>query len=90
MWFQGKYGPAISYKIHKENQSLPKESRIKLKGLAIGSGLCDPLTQTDYGDYLYNIGLIDDGEKKSFDATYARVCDLIREENWADAHKVKL
>jgi len=86
--YTGKYGPAIAHKIHTENQNRSKENQINLKGLAIGSGLCDPLTQTDYGEFLYNIGLIEETEKKNFDTTYLKVCDLIQKEDWTEAHKV--
>ncbi|XP_043209077.1 venom serine carboxypeptidase-like [Amphibalanus amphitrite] len=54
--YAGKYVPAISYKIHQENQSAKR--KINLKGLAIGDGLCDPINQLDYGHFLYNVGLV--------------------------------
>ena len=41
--YAGKYVPAISYKIHMENQGSPKVM-INFKGMAIGDGLCDPVT----------------------------------------------
>ncbi len=34
-----------------------------LKGLAIGDGLCDPQNQLDYGDFLYQVGLLDESDK---------------------------
>lgn len=38
--YAGKYVPAISYYIHKQN---PKAKvKINLRGMAIGDGLCDP------------------------------------------------
>jgi len=37
----GKYVPAISYKIHQENQKTP-HYKINFKGIAIGDGFCDP------------------------------------------------
>ena len=67
--YAGKYVPAISYKIHQEMQALkqkdPQNYRkdkhfINFRGMAIGDGLCDPVTMTNYGDFLYNIGLIDE------------------------------
>ena len=54
--YAGKYVPAISYKIHQENQQA--KQKINLKGLAIGDGLCDPINQLDYGHFLYNVGLV--------------------------------
>ena len=67
--YAGKYVPAISYKIHQEMQALkqkdPQNYRknkhfINFRGMAIGDGLCDPVTMTNYGDFLFNIGLIDE------------------------------
>jgi vitellogenic carboxypeptidase-like protein len=46
--YAGKYVPAISYKIHMENQGTPKV-KINFKGMAIGDGLCDPATVSANG-----------------------------------------
>lgn len=40
--YAGKYVPAISYYIHKNNPSA--KVKINLVGMAIGDGLCDPET----------------------------------------------
>ena len=45
--YAGKYVPAISYKIHVENQGNPKV-KINFKGMAIGDGLCDPVTVSSF------------------------------------------
>ncbi|XP_072387510.1 venom serine carboxypeptidase-like [Diabrotica undecimpunctata] len=55
--YGGKYVPAISYTIHKNNPDA--KLKINLKGLSIGNGLCNPEFQLNYGDYLYQLGLID-------------------------------
>ncbi|KAK9877391.1 hypothetical protein WA026_017787 [Henosepilachna vigintioctopunctata] len=55
--YGGKYVPAISYTIHKKNQN--GKVRINLQGLSIGNGLSDPENQLKYGDYLYQLGMID-------------------------------
>jgi vitellogenic carboxypeptidase-like protein len=57
--YAGKYVPAVSYTIHQENKRTENKLKINLKGLAIGNGLCDPLHQLKYGDYLFQLGLID-------------------------------
>lgn len=56
--YGGKYVPACSHAIHKGNQD-NRNPKINLQGLAMGNGLCDPLHQLKYGDYLYQLGLID-------------------------------
>jgi len=55
--FAGHYVPAVSYVIHQNN--LAAQVKINLKGLAIGNGLVDPLNQLFYGEYLYQLGLVD-------------------------------
>merc|ERR1719361_2782237 len=37
--------------------------KMPLKGLAIGDGLCDPPNQMDYGDFLYQVGLLDEADR---------------------------
>ena len=58
--------PAISYRIHKMNsigEGGDLGMRMPLKGLAIGDGLCDPSHQLDYGDFLYQVGLLDEADR---------------------------
>lgn len=55
--YAGKYVPAVAHTIHKHNQK--GQFKINLKGLAIGNGLCDPEHQLNYGEYLFQLGLID-------------------------------
>uniref|UniRef100_A0A6P7H2Q0 Carboxypeptidase n=1 Tax=Diabrotica virgifera virgifera TaxID=50390 RepID=A0A6P7H2Q0_DIAVI len=55
--YGGKYVPAISYTIHKNNPDA--NLKINLKGLAIGNGLINPEFQLNYGDYLYQLGFVD-------------------------------
>ncbi|KAG5880352.1 hypothetical protein JTB14_025771 [Gonioctena quinquepunctata] len=62
--YAGKYVPALSYTIHKNNADA--KLKINLQGLSIGNGLSDPEHQLNYGDYLYQLGLIDDNMQKIF------------------------
>ncbi|CRK97539.1 CLUMA_CG010927, isoform A [Clunio marinus] len=62
--YAGKYVPAVSHTIHKNNGGA--KLKINLKGLAIGNGLSDPLHQLVYGDYLYQLGLIDSNGRDLF------------------------
>jgi len=65
--YAGKYVPAISYKIYQMQKNvISPEQVIKFKGMAIGDGLCDPVTMTNYGDFLYGIGLIDEADREYF------------------------
>lgn len=58
--YAGKYVPALAYHIHKVQNAIDTRVYIPLKGVAIGNGLSDPIHQLKYGDYLYQLGLIDD------------------------------
>lgn len=62
--YAGKYVPAISYTIYKNNPTA--KLKINLQGLSIGNGLSDPEHQLKYSDYLYQIGLIDLNTKQTF------------------------
>lgn len=55
--YAGKYVPAVSHTIHKNNPGA--RVKINFKGLAIGNGLIDPGNQMVYSDFLYQYGLID-------------------------------
>jgi len=60
--YAGKYIPAISYKIHQENQ-VSGNKKINLKGLAIGDGAIDPLIMfTHYSELLYWTAFADQDE----------------------------
>lgn len=84
--YAGKYVPALTYTIHKKNPTA--ELKINLKGMAIGDGLCDPVTMTDYGDFLYNIGLIDEINLQYFKQQSELAITLINQQQWHKAFEV--
>ena len=49
----------------------------------------DPYTQIEYGDFLYNMGLIDDNEKSYFESEEEKIKRYIRIQNWPLATKVQ-
>jgi len=73
--YAGKYVPAIAFKIHTENPAA--EVKINMKGISIGNGLTDPVTQNDYGDYLYGLGLIDGSQRDYYLEQQAEMVQLI-------------
>uniref|UniRef100_A0A1B6FEW7 Carboxypeptidase n=1 Tax=Cuerna arida TaxID=1464854 RepID=A0A1B6FEW7_9HEMI len=81
--YAGKYVPAISYTIHTKNPSA--KLKINLKGLAIGNGLCDPENMLLYGDYLYQIGLLDSNGRDLFKSKENEVLSYIQQKKWKDA-----
>ncbi|GIX94956.1 probable serine carboxypeptidase CPVL [Caerostris extrusa] len=79
--YAGKYIPALAYKIH----TMGSDSKIKLTGVAIGNGMCDPETMMDYGTYLYNIGLVDEKQANEMKNLSYSIVNHIREEEYFDA-----
>lgn len=58
--------------------------------MIIGSGFFDPLTQNEYGDHFYHLGLIDDKQRVVFLEQEAKIKELIETEEWADATNVSI
>jgi len=83
--YAGKYIPALGYKILQENKK-GKNPNINLKGLAIGDGFCDPITQvTAYADFAYNTGLSDESETTVIRAYQDGMVKAIEKKNWSMA-----
>lgn len=84
--YEGKYAPNLAMEIHLRNVSpyLRKdgEKKINLKGLAIGNGFIDPLTQIENDAILYNTGLFDENDQLSYKKQLRVVIDLIGERNY--------
>lgn len=89
--YGGKYVPAIGYAILQDSfrkyEDL-KQPKINLKGLAIGNGLSDPIHQLNYGDYLYQLGLIDTNGHKLFAKVQSRGVECIEKKDFACAFDV--
>ncbi|XP_014615114.1 PREDICTED: venom serine carboxypeptidase [Polistes canadensis] len=81
--YAGKYVPAVSHAIKDYN--INAKVKINLKGLAIGNGYIDPENQLVYGDYLYQIGLIDLNLKNLFHQYETKARDLIKQKKYVDA-----
>ncbi|XP_047538047.1 venom serine carboxypeptidase-like [Vanessa atalanta] len=81
--YAGKYIPSLAMEIH--NRNLKSETKINLKGLALGNAYCDPINQMDYGNYLYQHGLIDNGQRNFFNKMQAEIVKNIQKENWMEA-----
>lgn len=83
--YAGKYIPAIAHKIHREGEHA-KRVGINLEGLAIGDGWCDPRNMGDrYGEYLFEIGLLDERQREHFFNEEAKFVRLVDEKNYARA-----
>lgn len=86
--YAGKYVPAVSYAIYKNKNNPPANVSINFQGLAIGNGLSDPEHQLKFGDYLYQIGLIDSNTKQLVQNAEAQGIKFIQNQQWSDAFKV--
>uniref|UniRef100_A0A3P8NJK7 Probable serine carboxypeptidase CPVL n=1 Tax=Astatotilapia calliptera TaxID=8154 RepID=A0A3P8NJK7_ASTCA len=85
--YAGKYVPAVSYYIHKNNPTA--KVKINFKGMAIGDGLCDPeLMLGGYGEFLYQTGMIDELQKQYVDQQTDHGVKLIQQEKWVEAFEV--
>lgn len=91
--YAGKYVPALAYKIHKTQEKYTRHGKkipvpIKLKGIAIGNGLSDPIHQLKYGDYLYQLGLIDINARQVFHEYETKGIDCIKKRDMNCAFEV--
>ncbi|PSN57995.1 hypothetical protein C0J52_08092 [Blattella germanica] len=86
--YAGKYVPALSYTIHIKNPDA--KQHINLKGMAIGNGLCDPEHMMKYGDYLYQLGLIDANDRDMFHKKENLAVKYTQEQNWGKALEVPI
>lgn len=84
--YAGKYVPAVSHTIHQQNKNA--KLKIPLQGLAIGNGLSDPEHQLYYGDYLYQLGLIDANGLKLFHEYEKKGRDAIHKKDFNEAFEV--
>lgn len=75
--YGGKYVPALAYYTYHAQNKPTEDVRIPLKGMAIGNGLSDPVNQMNYGDYLYQLGLIDYNGRKQFEEAEKKGIDCI-------------
>jgi hypothetical protein len=57
--------------------------------MAIGDGLCDPVTMTNYGDLLFNIGLIDERDRDYFKKVAKLQVQAINSKKWMTAFQVR-
>ncbi|XP_015991447.1 probable serine carboxypeptidase CPVL [Rousettus aegyptiacus] len=85
--YGGKYVPAVAHCIHKLNPLMTE--KINLKGIAIGDAYSDPESIiTGYAEFLYQIGLLDERQKKYFQKHCDECVKYIKEKKWFAAFEV--
>ncbi|KAJ9135790.1 hypothetical protein P3X46_032926 [Hevea brasiliensis] len=84
--YAGKYVPAIGYYILKQNMRLPEAEQVNLKGVAIGNGLIDPLTQVKiHAVNAYFSGLINERQKGELEEALWKAVEFVKMGNWSEA-----
>ncbi|RWS21947.1 serine carboxypeptidase-like protein, partial [Leptotrombidium deliense] len=68
------------YRIHNENNS-----KIKLKGIAVGNAFIDPISYIDLGYLLYQLSLIDEQQRQIFEEKEKEIKELIKNEQYSTA-----
>ncbi|KAG8242123.1 hypothetical protein J6590_072257 [Homalodisca vitripennis] len=81
--YAGHYIPALGHTIHKHNPSA--KVKINLAAMLIGDGWSDPVSQIDYGSYLYQTGFIDDTTRDIYKSYQDKFIQEVTEQNWAEA-----
>lgn len=81
--YGGKFAIKLAELIHHSNPK--KKKKVHLKGLALGSAFCDPINQIGYGDYLYEIGLIDHIAREKFYFLENCIKEHIKNKQWIEA-----
>uniref|UniRef100_A0A8C2XBI2 Probable serine carboxypeptidase CPVL n=1 Tax=Cyclopterus lumpus TaxID=8103 RepID=A0A8C2XBI2_CYCLU len=85
--YAGKYVPAISYYIHKNNPTA--KVKINFMGMAIGDGLCDPeLMLGGYGEFMYQTGMIDEHQRQYVNQQTDLGVKYIHQQKWVEAFQV--
>lgn len=81
--YAGKYVPALGHTILQNNDRA--DLKINLQGLLIGNGLSDPKNQFNYGDLLYQLGLIDLATLEEAHILESTIKEFIEEEDYESA-----
>jgi vitellogenic carboxypeptidase-like protein len=61
---------------------------VSFAGMAIGNGFCDPAYMMKYGDFLYQIGLIDVNGRTVFHEIENLGMKYMQEKKWIEAFDV--
>lgn len=85
--YGGKYVPALAYYTYNAQKN-STDKKIPLKGIAMGNGFTDPEHQTNYGDYLYQLGLIDANGRQQFHEMEKKGVDCIHKRDMICAFDV--
>jgi len=83
--YAGKFVPSITRRIHEENASENDVIKINLAGMGIGDGWMSPYHNAQYGNFLYQVGLVDEKERDECLSMEAETQSLIDQGKFYDA-----
>ncbi|XP_077712504.1 putative serine carboxypeptidase CPVL isoform X1 [Canis aureus] len=87
--YAGKYVPALAHYIHILNPNPMMSMKINLKGIALGDAYSDPESIIEgYATFLYQIGLLDEKQRKYFQKQCDNCVKYIKEEKWLKAFEI--
>ncbi|XP_026815675.1 venom serine carboxypeptidase-like [Rhopalosiphum maidis] len=79
--YGGKFALSLASLIHNDKTL----ADIKIDGIAIGNGFLDPETLLCYGDFLYQIGLVDNNTKQEINKLESQGRKAIHDKHFVDA-----
>merc|ERR1711915_335722 len=82
--YAGKFVPSIAKKIHEENMN-SNNVRINLAGMGIGDGWMSPYHNARYGNFLYQVGLVDENQLENCLDMEQQTQALIQQGSWYSA-----
>lgn len=82
----GKFALSLASLIHNDKRL----SDVKMEGIAIGNGFLDPDTMLCYGDFLYQIGLVDNSTKQEINKLESQGKKAIHDKHYVDAFYVSI
>jgi len=85
--FGGIFAPALAHKIHTENLA-GNPMQINLKGLLVESPWSDPIRQLDYGEFLYNIGFLDQFDREHINSQTKLMEDHVIAERYTEVQEI--
>jgi len=84
--YAGKYVPSFAYYTHQRNKV---QKLINLKGIIVGDGLMDPITQmTQYSHLAYWMGLVDQKQRTEMQVYENQIIEAIGSSDWERCFQV--
>ncbi|CAH1758249.1 16516_t:CDS:10 [Entrophospora sp. SA101] len=92
--YAGKFIPSFSYAIHHYNKivrEFDSNAILPLKGIAVGSGLTDPVTQIKvHGEHAFQLGLVSREDADYLNYLSGVVIKYIKNNDYVNANRVRV